>query len=271
MRFLLYLQHGLSWIFLPVIVPIYFIFLRSWGYKIRNVTKIRKACIEEFKKHPGPWLVCANHLTMIDSMILIYGMMSLPNHFAHFRFIPWNLPERKNFQKKNIFLAVLCFLAKCIPVNRCGDRKEMRTSLEKCNVLLGRGQSLMIFPEGGRTRTGRVDTEGFSYGVGRFVKEFPDLKVMCLYLRGDHQETYGTFPRSGERFTMKMEVLQLERVEFTGLRAQRFYAEQIISKLAGMEETYFAVHRKRYRKPVRSRRLGQEQEYALSEARLHVE
>ena len=69
----MYLQHGLSWIFLPVIVPIYFIFLRSWGYKIRNVTKIRKACIEEFKKHPGALAVCANHLTMIDSMILIYG------------------------------------------------------------------------------------------------------------------------------------------------------------------------------------------------------
>ncbi len=51
----------------------------------------------------------------------------------------------------------------------------------------------MIFPEGGRTRTGRVDTEGFSYGVGRFVKEFPDLKVMCLYLRAIIRKRTGPF------------------------------------------------------------------------------
>jgi len=30
--------------------------------------------------------------------------------------VPWNLPERKNFQR-NIFLTVLCYLAKCLPVN----------------------------------------------------------------------------------------------------------------------------------------------------------
>ena len=64
----------------------------------------------------------------------------------------------------------------------------------------------MIFPEGGRSRTGRVNRENFSYSVGRFLDENPNCRVMLVYLRGDGQETWGLMPRLGEHFTMNVEV-----------------------------------------------------------------
>lgn len=270
-KVLLYMQTILGRISAPLIVPLYFLIIRLAGYRIRDIGEIRKSCREQLRKHDGPWLICANHLTMIDSLVLTYGMFSLPGHFTLFRKIPWNLPESNNFQKKNIVLAVLCYVAKCIPITRGGDRDQMRSTLEKCGYLLDKGNCLMVFPEGGRSRTGRVDTEGFSYGVGRFVKEHPDCKVMCLYLRGDAQETYSLFPKWGEHFSLMMDILVPERAQFNGVRAQRFYAEQIILKLARMEESYFAVRRERHSQFRRFGSSGKRRQYPFSQPSLHAE
>ena len=101
----------------------------------------------------------------------------------------------------------------------------------------------MIFPEGGRSRTGRVDKESFSYGVGRFLDECPGCKILLVYLRGDGQEAFGTLPRVGERFTMIVEVFDPVTLDGGGLRLQREYARRIIERLAVMEEEYFASRR----------------------------
>ncbi|HPL62501.1 MAG TPA: lysophospholipid acyltransferase family protein [Syntrophales bacterium] len=264
------LQYLLGRIAILFIGPLYFLFIRIRGYRVRDLRKVRRQCAAHFERHKGPWIVCANHLTMIDSGILIYSMMSLPGHFLRYRLLPWNLPERDNFQR-NIFLSLLCYLTKCIPVSRGGDREEMKKTLDRCNHLLAMGQNLMIFPEGGRSRTGRVDTRGFSYGVGRFVKDFEDCMVMCIYSRGDGQHGYGTLPRFGERFTVKIEVFRPERPAYNGLRAQREYAEQIIRRISDMEEKYFASDRKRHCQP--DRRLSRETERQLQvpEPRFHAE
>ncbi|MFA7465387.1 MAG: 1-acyl-sn-glycerol-3-phosphate acyltransferase, partial [Syntrophales bacterium] len=146
------LQYLLGRIAILFIGPLYFLFIRIRGYRVRDLRKVRRQCAAHFERHKGPWIVCANHLTMIDSGILIYSMMSLPGHFLRYRLLPWNLPERDNFQR-NIFLSLLCYLTKCIPVSRGGDREEMKKTLDRCNHLLAMGQNLMIFPEGGRSRT----------------------------------------------------------------------------------------------------------------------
>lgn len=158
---------------------------------------------------------------------------------------------------------MLCYIAKCIPINRGGNREEMKKTLDKCNALMEWNQPILIFPEGGRSRTGRVNTEGYSYGVGRFVKDFKDSNIMCIYLRGDGQHTYGFIPKFGERFTINVELLQPEHTEENGLRAQRFYAEQIIKKLAQMEENYFSTNRQRYSGSERSAQYGKEPESAV--------
>jgi 1-acyl-sn-glycerol-3-phosphate acyltransferase len=264
----LLIQYILGRVSVFLLGPLYFAIIRLMGYRVHDLRKIRKDCTDLLKNQDEPYIICANHLTMVDSMILTYAILSLYDHLINYRLIPWNLPERKNFQR-NIILTILCYLAKCIPINRGGDRDEMKNTLDKCSRVLETNQALLIFPEGGRSRTGRINIGGFSYGVGRFVKEFENCRVMCIYLRGDHQSTYSTLPRFGEQFTVNVEVFQPEPTEQNGLRAQRHYAEQIIKRLARMEEDYFAARRQRYCGSDRSSQQGKEQEYEIHQPRLH--
>ena len=238
----LQLQSGLGRLAIFIIGPLYFMALKIMGYRVRNLKKLRREFARQIKKHEGPWIICANHLTLIDSLLLAYSTISLYNHIRHYRVIPWNMPEQDNFQR-NILLILFCYLGKCIPVNRGGDRKEMKKALDKCAYVLSEKQNLMVFPEGTRSRTGLVDTENFSYGVGRFIKDVPDCKVMCIYLRGDRQANYGAIPKFGERFTAMISVFKPQRTELAGPRAQKHYAEQVIKKLAKMEDEHFIISR----------------------------
>lgn len=265
---LLHLQSLLGQLAAFVLAPLYFILIRLMGYRVRELSALRERCAREFAAHRGPWIFCANHLTMIDSLIIAYTMLPLQRLLFRYRFLPWNLPERDNFYG-NPLLMILCYLTKCIPVQRGGSREKMAEVLEKCTYLLRKEHTLMIFPEGGRSRTGRIDRENFSYGVGRFVRDIENCRVMCLYLRGDGQSAYGTIPRYRERFTVMMETFMPERLEAGGLRAQRGYAAQIVGRLAEMEETYFAARGQRYRGPEGVTEPGQEPGYALSGPGLH--
>jgi len=241
LRFQSFLGFTVAWI----LAPLYFLLIRLRGYRIRDLERSRRQWAACLREHPGPWLVCGNHLTMVDSMIMTYAMMSLGRHLSAYRKVPWNLPERANFQQNGL-LTVLCYLAKCIPVKRGGIREEMRDTLEKCHQLLRWRQNLMIFPEGGRSRTGRVNREDFSYGVGRFLQDHPDCHVLCVYLRGDGQDTYGAIPCRGECFTVLLEEFRPCRHALQGLREQRDLAGQIVRHLAHMEERYFDLHRQRH-------------------------
>src|SRR5512145_3204568 len=116
-RFFLHLQDVLGRLAIFLIAAFYFFIARALFYRVRNLREIRRQCFAEFEKHKGPWIICANHLTMIDSFILGYASFSFLKHFTQYKRLPWNLPERRNFQS-NIFLAVLCYLFKCIPVDR---------------------------------------------------------------------------------------------------------------------------------------------------------
>lgn len=251
-----------------VLGPLYFLVIRLLGYRIRELSALRRRCAREFNAYKGPWIFCANHLTMIDSAIIAYAVLPLSRQLFQYRRLPWNLPERDNFYG-NPLLVILCYLMKCIPVQRGGSREKMAEVLEKCTYLLKHGHTLLIFPEGGRSRTGRIDRENFSYGVGRFVQDIENCKLMCFYLRGDGQSAYGTIPRYRERFTVMMETFVPERLESGGLRAQRSYAAQIVGRLAEMEETYFAARGQRYRGSEGAAEPEKEPGYALSGPGLH--
>jgi 1-acyl-sn-glycerol-3-phosphate acyltransferase len=238
-RFFLGLQYLLGRIAVVATAPLYFLFMRLMGYRIRDLKRVRKEIRQMYREHEGPWIICPNHLTMIDSIVLSYGMISLADHVFRFQRVPWNLPERKNFQK-SILLAVLCYLSKCLPVDRGGSREELQRLMDKCRSVLGRRQHLLIFPEGGRSRTGRVKRENYSYGVGRFIEECDRCRVMLIYLRGDGQETYSLMPKFGERFTMVAEVFDPGKEGESGLRIQREYARRIMERLAAMEDSCLA-------------------------------
>ncbi|MEN6487300.1 MAG: lysophospholipid acyltransferase family protein [Smithella sp.] len=264
----LHVQYYVGRIAVFFIEPLYFFIARLLFYRVHNLKEIRRQCAEELSRHKGPWIVCSNHLTMIDSFLLTYAIFSFGAYLKDYKKIPWNLPERSNFQK-NIVLAVLCYLSKCIPVDRGGPREKTKKMLEKCMYLMRSGQNIMIFPEGGRSRTGRVDKEGFSYGVGRFVQDVENCKIMCVYMRGDKQATSGFIPAWGEKFYAQVEVFTPERAVAGGLRAQREYAAQIVDKLVQMEEKYFVLHRQRCCGLGTSGKLEQKQRFPVSEENPH--
>jgi 1-acyl-sn-glycerol-3-phosphate acyltransferase len=264
----LHVQDFIGRLCIVFIAPLYFSLTRIFFYRVRDIRKIRRQSAAEFAKHKGPWIICANHLTMVDSFLLGYATFSLRQHITGYKRLPWNLPERRNFQS-NIILALLCYLSKCIPVDRGGPREKLKKTLDKCVYLLRKGNHVMIFPEGGRSRSGRVDKEGFSYGVGRFVKDVQNCKVMCIYMRGDKQRSYSAIPSWGDKFSAQFEVFTPEPIEETGLRAQREYATQIINRLAQMEENYFAARRERYRGFEGFREREEKHGFALSEENSH--
>lgn len=256
---LVYLQFILGSLLVFVFGPLIFLAIKLMRYRVRDLSKTRKEVRALLAKHKGPWMICPNHLTMIDSVVLAYAMAPLHRYMLNYRILPWNLPESANFQS-NVFLAIICYLAKCIPVSRGGDRKKMKSTMDKCTYLLEKGERLLIFPEGKRSRTGRVDTENFSYGVGRLTNNNSDCHVMCIYLRGDGQDTYSNIPRFGERFTMHIEAFK-PHTERKGLKAQRDCAEQIVKQLDRMENDYF--DRQRYCGLERSSGTGEKPGYAL--------
>ncbi len=234
----LYIQYIVGRLTIFAAAPLVLLAIKIAGYRVKNLEAVRKKVRRLMDEHPGPWLVCANHLTLIDSVILLWAMAPTTRFLVHFDQMPWNVPEHMNFNR-HMIVRIFCYLTKCVPVRRGGSRDAVRSLLEKCAWILGLGGNLMIFPEGTRSRTGRVNTEDFPYGTGRLFLKTPGCRVMCMYLRGDSQETYSNFPAMGETFHLDVEEC-FPRTSLRGLRAQRDCAGQIVRHLAGMEAAYFA-------------------------------
>jgi hypothetical protein len=236
-----YFQYLVGRLTVFITAPLILFAIKAAGYRIKKLGKVRQKVKKLMADHSGPWLICANHLTLIDSVILTYAMFPTYRYMLQYRLLPWNVPEQMNFNR-NLFVGFICFLTKCIPIIRGGDRDAVKSTMAKCAFLLTKGENLMIFPEGTRSRSGRVNSEDFPYGVGRFFCSIPGCRVMTVYLRGDGQNTFSRFPRYGETFFMTAEEFTPE-TRLKGLRAQRDCAGQIVQHLSEMEQTYFESHR----------------------------
>jgi hypothetical protein len=216
--------------------PLVYLIMLCLRYRIRNLKEIRCQVKRMYRKHKGPWLICANHLTLVDSVIIAYALAPFYVYMIHYKMLPWNIPEKTNFNR-NLFISMLTFVVKCVPVVRGGDRGEVGDSLSKCGYLLSKKESLLIFPEGTRSRSGRIDPESFSYGPGRLFVNAPDCRVLCVYLRGDRQKTFSAFPETNQDFTMAVKSF-VPQPSGKGLRAQRDAAKQIIDTLVDMEKKH---------------------------------
>jgi hypothetical protein len=127
-----------------------------------------------------------------------------------------------------------------VSVPRGGDRREVAEVLERLAHLLRSGETVLIFPEGGRSRSGRVDTGATADGVGRLVKDVEGCRVLCVYLRGDAQRTWSNLPATDDTFVVATRLVE-PRTGLRGPRASRDLATQIVRQLAEMEDEYFAA------------------------------
>jgi 1-acyl-sn-glycerol-3-phosphate acyltransferase len=185
----------------------------------------------------GPLLVCANHLTLIDSALVAWALGSPGWFLVNYAALPWNVPERRNFTG-SLVSRVLVYLMKCVPVTRGGDRREVAGVLARLVYLLERGEVVLVFPEGGRSRSGRVEVENATYGVGRMISDLGRCRVLCVYVRGEHQDGFSDLPPRDERFHVRLACVQ-PTSEQGGMRRARDLSQQIVRTLADLERSHF--------------------------------
>lgn len=190
----------------------------------------------EARRQDTPLLICGNHLTMIDSALIAWALAPPSHYLLDFAALPWNVPEQKNFASTPL-QRVLAYLYKCVPVSRGGSREAVAQTLERFTHVLASGDVGLLFPEGGRSRSGRVEVDRAAYGVGRVVKALPGCRVLCVYLRGERQSGYSDLPTRGDRLHVSVALLE-PKSDHGGLRGSRDIARQITAKLADMEHDF---------------------------------
>jgi 1-acyl-sn-glycerol-3-phosphate acyltransferase len=219
-------------------VPLTVAFMRfGLGWHVVDAPSARRRYREIVGDGDAPVLVCANHLTLLDSAVIAWALGSPWWYLRRFATLPWNVPERRNFAS-SFASRVLVYVMKCVPVVRGSDRREVAAVLDRLTYLLDRGEAVLMFPEGGRSRTGRVEIESAAYGVGRIANELPGCRVVCVYLRGEGQATYGDLPVRGERFRVHVDAIE-PRPEHGGVRGSVEVSRQILARLAELERRHF--------------------------------
>ncbi|MBT8461377.1 MAG: hypothetical protein KJO44_02565, partial [Gemmatimonadetes bacterium] len=89
------------------------------GYRIKNAARLRRRFRALVSESDEPILICANHLTMVDSMLVAWALGGTWWYIFHYRRMPWNLPEYRNFASLWFGHAAV-WLTKCIPIRRGG-------------------------------------------------------------------------------------------------------------------------------------------------------
>jgi hypothetical protein len=211
--------------------------MRTRRFGVPDRRRIRAEFEAQVARERGPLLICANHLTLIDSLIIQWALV--PGWRLLFRrdLFTWNLPDRQNLSRK-LAVRILGYFGKCVPVIRRATPEETRRTLDKVAFLLRRGQAVLVFPEGGRSRVGRVDTENFTYGIGRMLQETPNARVLCVYCRGRGQREFSNYPRTGEQFFVRLRRIA-PTTTFQGMRGARDLSTRIVAQLSEMETEYF--------------------------------
>lgn len=213
-------------------------------YRIKNIQEVRKQ-YKEITKLGKPIIVCANHLTMIDSIIMEWAFAPVWWYILNFKYFAWNIPAIENF-KSSFTSSLVTYLGKCIPIDRKGGKEHMDLILGKVNYLLKLGDVFMIFPEGTRSRSGKVEVDQVTYGVGKIIQDIEkECVVICVYLRGSTQIAYDARPHDGDEIYLKMDHFIPDIVQHQGRRGQKEISTQIINRIKAMELEYFEKYPER--------------------------
>jgi 1-acyl-sn-glycerol-3-phosphate acyltransferase len=160
------------------------------------------------------YVMVANHLSLVDIFVLFrlwvhYKWVSKAENFS-IPFIGWNMR-----------------LNEYVPLQR-GDRESVLQMFDHCRRTLRSGSSIMMFPEGTRSKTGAL--KPFKPGAFELALEL-GLPVLPIVIQGSHE----ALPKKG--FTIrpqKIRVTVLDAVEpesFAGTTAEAL-AERVRDVIA---------------------------------------
>lgn len=217
------------------------LFILIGRYKCENLKQTRKTVSEIYRQNKQkPIIICSNHLTMIDSMLLTWFLFPLRKIITGNRYFPWNVPEIRNFGQK-FLLKAMCYLGKCVFVERQSDSGGSRNhkSISKLAFLLSINETICLFPEGGRSRSGRIEPDQCSYGVGTLMEQTGIRNILVVYIRGKSQENFSFYPKKKEVFKIDVSYEPFH-TEFSGKRASKDLTLKIMNRLKQKEDIFFA-------------------------------
>ncbi len=182
-----------------------------------------RARIQGRQKVPwrGAAVIVANHLSLVDILVL-YGL---------YRPFKW-VSKAELFKVPAVGWNMV--LNDYVRLRR-GDRESIRAMMKHCRRHLARGSPILIFPEGTRSRDGKL--QPFKDGAFRLAME-AKVPIIPVAMRG----TYETLPKHGLvlRQHMDARVLVLDPLDparFESVAALRDAARAAIARAIGQEET----------------------------------
>jgi hypothetical protein len=132
----------------------------------------------------------------------------------------------------------VAYLGKTLPVDRNGSPEHRGMVLDQIRHLILEGDVVTLFPEGRRSRSGVIEAESTTYGVGRVLKDHARPLVVCVYMRGRNQTGHSTIPAPRDEIYLDLELLE-PHTDRRGVRAGKDISRQIVDKLKTMEQRYF--------------------------------
>ncbi len=168
-------------------------------------------------------LLLSNHQSMIDSFIVGHAAYFGPSIVKPF-LVPWNPAAEENFFR-NRFLAWWADQWKCIPVRP--GRRDLKALHMMIRAL--RGGTMILFPEGTRSRTGRIG-EGRP-GAGLVIlANRPVVVPVTIDGMRDVLPVGSAFPRLFKRVYVVFG-RPIEYSEFAARRRSKETAQQLVDKV----------------------------------------
>ena len=231
------------WVFTVVTMPAFFlvalaIFLVTWPFDRRRVALQLFSCFwASFYVYANPlwkarirgrerlpWrsaaVIVANHLSLVDILVL-YGL---------YRPFKW-VSKAEVFKVPAVGWNMM--LNDYVRLTR-GDRESIKAMMAHCRRHLARGSPLLIFPEGTRSRDGKL--QAFKDGAFKLARE-ANVPVIPIALQG----TYETLPKHGlvlrRRMDARVQVLEpLDPAAFASVPELRDAARAAIARAIGQAE-----------------------------------
>jgi 1-acyl-sn-glycerol-3-phosphate acyltransferase len=150
----------------------------AWGSFYVVMNPLWRFSVEGRDKLPwrGPAVLVANHLSLIDILVL----------YALFRPFKW-VAKAELFRVP--FVGWNMWINDCVPIWR-GHPDSIRRMMDRCRAHLARGTPVMMFPEGTRSRDGRL--QAFKDGAFRLAFE-AGCPVIPIAITG----TFEGLPKTG--------------------------------------------------------------------------
>ena len=182
----------------------------AWPVHIEGRERIRR---------DEAYVMVANHLSLIDILVLF-------RLFTHFKWVS----KTENFRVP--FIGWNMRLARYIELRR-GDRASVRQMMQACRDALAAGSSIMMFPEGTRSPTGRL--RAFKTGAFDIAKQ-AQRPILPIALQGSH----AALPKRGfvlrGRHPIRLTVLEeIPYASFENVAAEEL-AERVRAQIAAQLE-----------------------------------